>query len=199
MGCGKTSIGKMLSKRMEYKFFEESFEGCPTLETFYQDPARWSLATEVWFLLKKAKQHQIIGKYSGSTVCDSPIQTGVGVFIPGMYEEGYLTKNEFEMLNSIYYDYIDQVIPKPTQFVYLKCQSDVLVDRIKKRGREFEQGCNEKYLESSIIGIERLIKVKNRLVQPMMVVDGNQSMEDVVGDIVEGFYVKGGMLCQEKY
>jgi deoxyadenosine/deoxycytidine kinase len=185
MASGKSSIGKMLAKKLDYRFFEESFEGCPTLEAFYQDPKNWSLETELWFLIEKAKQSEEIGNYPWGTVCDSPIQTCVGVFIPAMVEDGHLSNTECGLLMDLYYGYIDRIIPKPTQFIYLKCPSEVLLQRIKSRGREFEQNCNESYLSNAVNHVEKMIEKGDELFDPIIVVDGTRSIEEVVDEIVE--------------
>jgi deoxyadenosine/deoxycytidine kinase len=186
MASGKTTIGKKIANELGYTFFEESFEGCPTLEAFYQDPANWALETEVWFLLEKARQHKQIRDFAGSTICDSPIQTCIGVFIPAMYEDGFLSLTEYNLLNNLYDEFISQLTPKPDKFIYLNCTTETLMDRIKKRGRSFEQNCNESYLDSAIRNVNNRITGRSGLFNPVLIVDGNQSIDNVICDILDG-------------
>jgi deoxyadenosine/deoxycytidine kinase len=157
MGSGKSSVGRMLSERLNYKFFEESFLTCPTLEKYYEHPAKYALETELWFFREKACQHIEIGKFEGSTVQDSPIQATVGVFVNAMHSMGILKDRELSLLNDLYLDFISPMISKPSMFVYLDTSVDVLVERVKKRGREFEKTCDVRYLEASVKAANTLV------------------------------------------
>lgn len=189
MGSGKTTVGKMLADKLEYRFFPESFDACPTLVNFYRNPVKYALDTELWFLVEKGRQHIEIGKYPGSSIQDSPIQSSIGVFARAMLNRGILKSREYLLLNDIYYEFMEGVIPRPDYFIYLDVSVDVLMERVTKRGREFEKTVDVDYLQSSITAAKSLVAMcknqKGTLINPVVVVDGNNSPDKIVDEIIE--------------
>ncbi len=192
MGSGKSTIGALLAKKLRYKFFEESFATCPTLAKYYADPRRYAVETELWFMREKAMQHIDISKYMGGTVQDSPIQSTVGIFIPAMYSEGILSGHSMTLLNDIYESFMAAVVPKPTQFVYLDVPSEVLVKRVRSRGRVFESKCDLDYLAASVTAANNFISFAEGrgFVSPLMIVDGTGTPDQIVDEIVQRLTVK---------
>ena len=60
IGVGKTSLAKLLSKRLSAKLILEKFEDNPFLSEFYDDPARFAFQTQLFFLLQRYQQQQDI-------------------------------------------------------------------------------------------------------------------------------------------
>jgi len=189
MASGKSTIAKLLSDKLGYKYFEENFTGNPYLERYYEDPRRWAFANEVWFMMEKAQQSYNIAWYQGSTVQDSPL-VSVVYFSAAMRNAGCLDLEDYSLIVRAF-NYIYDVTPKPTDFVYLKVHEDVVMDRIKSRGRAFEQSeeVGREYIKESIDNIETLLNRPNydprRYIHSAITVDGNQSPDDVVKDIIK--------------
>lgn len=67
------------------------------------------------------------------------------------YKNGWMTAPEYAILCK-WYDYMcEKNGLKPDAFVYLRVSPEVLVKRIKKRGRE----------EEKCVGVERLVQLHN--------------------------------------
>ena len=60
IGVGKTSLAKLLSKRLSAKLILEKFEDNPFLSEFYDDPTRFAFQTQLFFLLQRYQQQQDI-------------------------------------------------------------------------------------------------------------------------------------------
>ena len=58
IGVGKTSLAKLLSKRLSAKLILEKFEDNPFLKEFYSNQERFAFQTQLFFLLSRYSQHQ---------------------------------------------------------------------------------------------------------------------------------------------
>ena len=53
IGVGKTSLSKLMAKRLGARLVLEEFEENPFLPDFYKDPERYSFQTQLFFLLQR--------------------------------------------------------------------------------------------------------------------------------------------------
>jgi deoxyadenosine/deoxycytidine kinase len=58
IGVGKTSLSKLMAKRLGARLVLEEFEENPFLPDFYKDPERYSFQTQLFFLLQRYRQQQ---------------------------------------------------------------------------------------------------------------------------------------------
>ena len=58
IGVGKTSLVKLLGKKLGAKMVLEEYENNPFLEDFYNDPERFSFQTQLFFLMNRYRQQQ---------------------------------------------------------------------------------------------------------------------------------------------
>lgn len=77
IGCGKSSLTDLLSKRLGWKPYYEVVENNPYLEDFYGDMKKWSFHLQVFFLSKRFNHHQEILKSPTSVVQDRSIYEGM--------------------------------------------------------------------------------------------------------------------------
>ena len=77
IGAGKTSLAKRLAMTFGYDLLLEQAEENPFLTRFYQDPARYALQTELFFLFQRADQLRQIQQqdlFAGPRIADFLIQ-----------------------------------------------------------------------------------------------------------------------------
>lgn len=141
IGAGKSTYTTFISEEFKSKAFYEQVVENPILENFYADPQRWAFSLQIFFLntrfrsIKQALVHR-------HNVLDRSIYEDA-LFTRINYEEGNMS--EAEMI--LYTDLLDnmmeelQDIPKkaPDLLIYLRGSLDTHLERIKKRGRPFEQ------------------------------------------------------------
>lgn len=141
IGAGKSTYTTFISEEFKSKAFYEQVVENPILENFYADPQRWAFSLQIFFLntrfrsIKQALVHR-------HNVLDRSIYEDA-LFTKINYEEGNMS--EAEMI--LYTDLLDnmmeelQDIPKkaPDLLIYLRGSLDTHLERIKKRGRPFEQ------------------------------------------------------------
>src|SRR5665648_168605 len=80
IGCGKSSLTDLLSKRLGWKAYYEVVENNPYLEDFYGDMKKWSFHLQIFFLSKRFCHHQEILKNPASVVQDRSIYEDVDIF-----------------------------------------------------------------------------------------------------------------------
>ena len=73
IGAGKTSLAKRLAMTFGYDLLLEQADDNPFLARFYQDPARYALQTELFFLFQRADQLRQIQQqdlFAGPRIAD---------------------------------------------------------------------------------------------------------------------------------
>ena len=126
IGAGKTSLAKRLAMTFGYDLLLEQAEDNPFLTRFYQDPARYALQTELFFLFQRADQLRQIQQQA--------------LFA------GPLDEDEFELYRNVD-DHLTVDAPQPDLVIYLQAPSPVLRQRITRRGNDFEQRIQGDYLD----------------------------------------------------
>jgi len=142
IGVGKTSLAKLLSERLEARLLLEVVEENPFLATFYDDPARYAFQTETFFLLSRFKQHAELSQarlFQQHTVADYLFDKTF------LFASLNLQGDEFELYRTLF-DQLSSRLPDPDLTVYLRAEPDLLLQRIARRGRDFEAEMDPDYL-----------------------------------------------------
>ena len=84
-------------------------------------------------------------------VQDRTLYEDAEVFAAHLHEAGHLDDRDWAMYQELYLTLREEIRP-PDLMIYLRCPMKTLVQRIKKRGRDFEKKLPRSYLAS----LERL-------------------------------------------
>ncbi|WP_114751089.1 deoxynucleoside kinase [Pleomorphovibrio marinus] len=147
IGCGKTTLTKMLAKHYGWEAVFEPVDNNPYLADFYEDMTRWAFHLQIYFLHSRFEQVNLIINNKKSTVQDRTIYEDAYIFAANLYESGYLEKRDYESYLSLFKTMMAYVQP-PDLLIYLKGDVSTLVAQIEKRGRDFESGMRLDYLKS---------------------------------------------------
>ena len=142
IGVGKTTLTRALAKRFGARTVFEIVEENPFLASFYQDRNKFAFQTQLFFLLSRFKQQQDLFQqelFSQGTVSDYLFAKD------RIFASITLDPNELALYERIY-DMLGPRVMKPDLVIYLQARMDVLLTRIKKRGREFERKFDADYL-----------------------------------------------------
>lgn len=143
IGVGKTTLVTKLAKSQNARTVFEIFEENPFLADFYADRGRYAFQTEMFFLLSRYKQQEVFAQddlFRKMSVSDY-IFTKSRLFAS-------LTLNDHELvLYDRMYSILSIQVPKPDCVIYLDAPLEVLLKRIKKRGRDYEKNMDHKYLD----------------------------------------------------
>lgn len=141
IGAGKSTYTEMIAKELGSKPFYESVDDNRILEMFYEDPKRWAFALQIHFLNTRFKsiKKALVDRQN---VLDRSIYEDA-LFTQINYETGNMSDAEMDTYLSLLDNMMEELdgMPKkaPDLLVYLRGPLDIHLDRIQRRGREFEQ------------------------------------------------------------
>ena len=141
IGVGKTTLAKTISNTMKCQTLFEDYTDNPFLKKFYDDNQTNSFSTQLYFLLKRIEQSEKINRTNDMLISD---------FYFGkdeLFAKLNLSELEFEMYSSIRQK-LNFIPPLPDLIIYLQASTDILIERIKKRGLDVEKNIKKKYIES---------------------------------------------------
>jgi len=146
IGSGKTSLTERIGSRLGWRTAFESVSDNPYLPDFYQEMSKWSFHLQVFFLGHRAQQHLEMSDDPRSTIIDRSIYEDAFIFARALHDMGNISERDFHTYQKIY-QMIVRTLPPPALLVYLSAPVEILVDRIKKRGRSIESGISPDYLK----------------------------------------------------
>ena len=147
IGVGKSTLTKLLADALGGKPFFEPTNQNPYLADFYQDMARWGFHSQIYFLGRRLKDHASLLNESGILIQDRSLYENAEVFARNLYDRGYIRDRDWNIYQEIYQTAI-QLLRPPDLIIYLQASVPSLVDRIRSRGRAFEQKIDSNYLEN---------------------------------------------------
>lgn len=142
IGVGKTTLAAILAERFGGRMIAEAVEDNPFLASFYQDRRKHAFQTQLFFLLSRFQQQQDVLQqdlFSQITVADYLFEKD------RVFASLTLDANELALYHRVY-EILGPRVVKPDLVIYLQARVDVLLARIKGRGREFERHFDPAYL-----------------------------------------------------
>ncbi len=146
IGAGKTTLATMLAKHYKWTPHYEDVDHNPYLVDFYEDMHRWSFNLQVYFLNSRISQLINIRNGKDTVIQDRTIYEDAYIFAPNLYEMGLMTNRDFENYFS-FFKTLKSLTAPPDLLIYLKASIPALVDRIQKRGRDYEENIRLDYLK----------------------------------------------------
>jgi len=144
IGAGKTSLANRLAERLAAEMVLEQPERNPFLERFYQDLDRWSLATQLAFLMQRTEQVQhleALRQANHRVVSDFLFDKDL------LFAELNLPEDEYRLYTHMHQAVAPTSVRVPDLVIYLQAGVDTLITRVRKRGMEAERRISESYLE----------------------------------------------------
>jgi deoxyadenosine/deoxycytidine kinase len=145
IGAGKTSLTERLGEHLEWQTAYESVADNPYLADFYQDMRQWAFHLQVFFLGHRAEQHMELARSSNSAIIDRSIYEDAEIFARAALKLGTISKRDYLTYRTIF-DLVIGTLPSPDLLLYLRTPVDVLMERIRARGRDMEKGITTDYL-----------------------------------------------------
>jgi deoxyadenosine/deoxycytidine kinase len=146
IGAGKTTAAKMLSQSFGFELFDEPVIDNRFLRDYYTDMSRWSFTLQLEFLIRRVEHHELIHSVRKSCVQDRTLYEDPEIFAKYLHGLGHMTDAELDL----YYEYFQRLsrhIVRPDKVICFEVGSvDVLLQRIRTRGREEEKGIGREFL-----------------------------------------------------
>lgn len=169
IGCGKTTMTKMLAKRYGWSPRFEPVDNNPYLADYYADMPRWSFNLQVYFLSKRFKEVVEISQTSEKIIQDRTIFEDACIFAPNLHDMGLMSDRDYNNYRDLFETMIS-LVKLPDLMIYIRSSVPNLVTQIQKRGREYEQSMRMDFLNGLGNRYEEWIKdYKGKLV----IVDGD--------------------------
>lgn len=157
IGAGKTTLAELLGKHFNWEVQYEDIENNPYLFDFYQDMPRWSFNLQVFFLNSRFKQLLKIRKSRRTIVQDRTIYEDAKIFAPNLHAMGLMSSRDFDNYSELF-NTISSMVEPPDLMIYLRASIPALVERIQRRGREYEDNLRLDYLRRLNDFYEKWIK-----------------------------------------
>lgn len=146
IGAGKTTAAKLLSQKFGFELFDEPVIDNRFLRPYYGDMKRWSFTLQLEFLIRRVEHHELIHKVPKSCIQDRTLYEDPEIFAKYLHGLGNMTDTELEL----YFEYFKRLTKHVAQPEKVICfdvpKVDVLLSRIKVRGREEEKGIQSAFL-----------------------------------------------------
>jgi deoxyguanosine kinase len=142
IGCGKTSLAKLIAERFDAELMLEDPSANPFLGQFYRDMRRHALATQMFFLFQRVNQLASLkqpGLFGSRTVADFMLAKDP------LFAQLTLDDNEFALYSQLY-AHLKPQAPTPDLVIYLQAPIESLMSRVHRRGNPIERGISEDYL-----------------------------------------------------
>jgi deoxyadenosine/deoxycytidine kinase len=165
IGSGKTTIAKLLAESMGAQILLEPSENNPFLPDFYRDMRKNAFKTQLYFLLNRYQQQ---AELKQRDIFNPMIVSDYTFAKDAIFAEINLSEDELAHYNNIF-SLLQEKLPKPDLVIYLRADSNVLLQRIKKRGKDYERSIEQRYLEKLTEGYNRYFL--NYSATPLLVVD----------------------------
>ena len=168
IGVGKTTLANKLAQTFDYPLLREPAAENPFLDRYYREGKRHALPTQLFFLLHRAQQIADVRTQdllAPSLVADFLMEKDE------LFARLTLDRNEFEL-----YQQIQQSLaidaPVPDLVIYLQAPADVLMNRIRMRGIDFEQEIGAEYLRELISSYTEFFHFYNAA--PLLIVNATE-------------------------
>ncbi|HEX9398485.1 MAG TPA: deoxynucleoside kinase [Anaeromyxobacter sp.] len=142
-GVGKSALARVLAERLGARLVEENPEENPFLRAYFQDRRKHAFQAQLFFLLSRFQQQQALFQqdlFSRSTVAEYLFARD------RVFASLTLGPDELALYDRVY-ELLGPRVVKPDLVVYLQGRTEVILSRIRRRGRDYERSIDGAWLE----------------------------------------------------
>ena len=168
IGVGKTALAKRLADSLAADLVLEEDSENPFLERFYREGKSAALQAQMFFLFSRARQLEAFRQpdlFSAVRVSDYLFAKD------RLFAELNLDADELLLYEQLA-EKLSVEPPVPDLVVYLQASVDTLIQRIARRGRDFERSIDRAYLERLADAYARYFHAYND--GPLLIVNASQ-------------------------
>jgi deoxyguanosine kinase len=168
IGVGKTTLARLLQPAFQANLLLEVFEENPFLSDFYSDRARYAFQTQIFFLLSRYhQQHSNIPRL---------LATGQELISDYTFEKDALfasinLKGDELLMYQRVHEALAEKIPTPDLIVYLRANTEVLMQRIAMRDRPYERQMEYDYISELNRAYDEFFLNNHSHTTPVLVID----------------------------
>lgn len=149
IGAGKSSLTSILAEHFGSQAFYEGVESNPILPLYYKDMKRYTFLLNVYLLNRRLEQINEAIKIKDSVIDRSIYEDKL--FFKMNADAGTADNTEYDTYASLVDNMLEDLpntpSKKPELLIYINVPYDVMIKRIEKRGRDYEQLTTDPTLE----------------------------------------------------
>ncbi len=144
IGAGKSTLANILAETLGARLVRESPEENPFLAAFYKEPGRHALSTQLFFLLQRYGMQLDLAQ--GDLFSQGGVVSDYCFAKDRLFAALTLSEHEMALYDRIHRELAPRVVT-PDLVVYLQARTEVLLERIAKRGRPEEKPIRAEYVK----------------------------------------------------
>ena len=150
IGVGKSTLARLIQPDLDARLLMEVFEENPFLSSFYADREQYAFQTQLFFLLSRYRQQLVTPKLlaQGNVVSDYTFAKD------RLFAHLNVRGDELALYEHLHVLLAEKVLD-PDLIVYLKADTEVLMERIAVRDRDYERNMDRGYIESLVHAYDR--------------------------------------------
>jgi deoxyadenosine/deoxycytidine kinase len=153
IASGKTTVARLLGNMGFYPVLED-FQNNTFLASFYFDPPAYAFETEISLLLQHYHQVKKNSQSKSPLICD------FSLLLDYAFSDVTLLGKQRAVFQSVF-DAVTEELHPPSVIIHLRCPPEILLQRIKRRGREVEKTITLDYLMALDQAIKRVLEQKH--------------------------------------
>lgn len=146
VGVGKSTLTRLVAERLGWEAFYEAVDDNPYLADFYRDMQTWGFHSQIFFLSRRLRHHRQLLDRPTSVVQDRSVYEDAEVFARNLFVQGHMGERDYATYRDLYTTMVG-LLPPPDVMIYLRASVETLQERIRMRGRAFEQDIDPAYLQ----------------------------------------------------
>ena len=147
IGVGKSTLVERLCAVLDCTPFYEPVTENPYLADFYKDMRAWAFHSQIFFLTHRLHSHRELSLSPNSVIQDRSVYEDAEIFAQNLYLQGHIHPRDYQTYRELYQTLID-FLPPPDLVIYLRASVPTLLNRISRRGRDYERTIPADYLAS---------------------------------------------------
>jgi len=157
VGVGKSTLTHALAVELGARYELES-DGAsnPFLADYYADPSRWAFHSQAFFLAEAFSAQEQVAAMPGGVVQDRHLHEHLAMFMAPKHEAGEMTDHEYQLLERLVHTAV-AAVGAPDLLIYAHAPAEVVLKRIRGRGRGYEQGLTIEDVRAQLKRYERFV------------------------------------------
>ena len=191
IGAGKTSLTELIAKHYGWEAHFEDVIDNPYLDDFYTHMERWSFNLQIYFLKSRFQQLLAFKNSPKNVVQDRTVYEDAHIFAPNLNAMGLMSQRDFKNYYDLF-NLMESLVDGPDLLIYLRSSISNLVNKIHKRGRDYENSISIEYLSRLNERYEAWISTydQNKMViidvDDIDFVDNKDDLKTIISKIDEG-------------
>jgi deoxyadenosine/deoxycytidine kinase len=143
IGVGKSTLARLLADELGARLVEEAPDENPFLGAFYRDPKRHALSVQLFFLMQRYQQQ--LDLVQGDLFARGGVVSDYLFAKDRLFAALTLSAEEM-VLYERFFQALEPRAVTPDLVVYLQARTEVLIERIDRRGKAYEKPIRPDYV-----------------------------------------------------